>query len=137
MVDGFETWLGESLAFIQLAAAMTVPIFWLWYYQSFASALFRFATRYVGLTAVVAVLYLMVYGLLGADLGIPYLFWHDDFWRGPVQRPVQRCCWPWWGLSPITLTHIRGRPAGRLPGSSSRTIGRRKNIDGGDTSRSR
>jgi hypothetical protein len=80
MIDGLMTWFGESPGFIQRAMALTIPIFWLWYYESFVGPLFRFATRYVGLTAVVAVLYLMVYGLVGADLGIPYLFWHDDFW---------------------------------------------------------
>lgn len=79
MVDGSTNQLGEWLAWIQLATALAIPPFLIWYYRRFVVGFLRFATRYLGLTAVLVVLYLMVYGLLGSGLGIPYLFWHDDF----------------------------------------------------------
>jgi hypothetical protein len=72
--------LGEGLYWIQVATALAIPPYLIWYYRRFVVPLVRFATRYLGLTAVLVVLYLMVYGLLGSGLGIPYLFWHDDFW---------------------------------------------------------
>ena len=80
MVDGSTNRLGEWLGWIQLATALVIPPFLVWYYRRFVVGLLRFAARYLGLTAVLVVLYLMVYGLLGSGLGIPYLFWHDDFW---------------------------------------------------------
>ena len=79
MVDGSTNQLGEWLAWIQLATALAIPPFLIWYYRRFVVGFLRFATTYLGLTAVLVVLYLMVYGLLGSGLGIPYLFWHDDF----------------------------------------------------------
>jgi len=78
--DGLTNRLGEWLGWIQPATALAIPLFLVWYYRRFVVGLLRFATRYLGLTAVLVVLYLMVYGLLGSGLGIPYLFWHDDFW---------------------------------------------------------
>jgi len=72
--------LGDWLGWIQLATALAVLVFLVYYYRQFVAGLIRFATTYLGLTAVLVVLYLMIYGLLGSGLGIPYLFWHDDFW---------------------------------------------------------
>jgi hypothetical protein len=80
MFDGLTNRLGEWVNLIQLATALAIPIFLVWYYWRFVVPLIRFATTYIGLTAVLVILYLMVYGLVGSDLGIPYLFWHDDFW---------------------------------------------------------
>src|SRR5215217_4351515 len=72
--------LAVCLGWFQLAAALAIPPLILWYYRRFIVGLLRFATRYVGLTIVLVVLYLFIYGLLGAGMGIQYLFWHDDFW---------------------------------------------------------
>ena len=72
--------LSEWLGSIQLATALASPLFLVWYYRRFVVGLLKFASTYLGLTAVLVVLYLMVYGLLGSAFGIPYLFWHDDFW---------------------------------------------------------
>ncbi len=72
--------LGDGLGWIQLATALAVLVFLVFYYRQFVAGLIRFATTYLGLTAVLLVLYLMIYGLLGSGLGIPSLFWHDDFW---------------------------------------------------------
>jgi len=71
---------GDWLLWVQVSAAIAMPFFLVWYYRRFIAGLLSFAMRYLGLTLVLVVLYLIVYGLLGAGLGIPYLFWHDDFW---------------------------------------------------------
>lgn len=71
---------GEWLNVLQWGIAVSLPVFWLWYYRQFVGRFVRFAATYVGVTAILVLLYLMVYGLAGSDLGIPYLFWHDDFW---------------------------------------------------------
>ncbi len=80
MVDGSTNQLGEWLAWIQLLTAVAILLFLVLYYRRFVGEFLRFLTSYLGLTAVLVVLYLMVYGLLGSGMGIPYLFWHDDFW---------------------------------------------------------
>jgi hypothetical protein len=68
------------LALLQKSMAVAIPLFWVWYYRRLIAGFLRFATRYLGLTAILVLLYLMVYGLIGEGMGIPYLFWHDDFW---------------------------------------------------------
>jgi predicted acylesterase/phospholipase RssA len=70
----------EWLRIVEWSIATITPPFWLWYYRRFFVGFIRFGTTYFGLSAVLAVLYAMIYGLLGSNLGIPYLFWHDDFW---------------------------------------------------------
>ena len=78
----FGSWtiqMDEWLGLIQWTIALAMPVFWLWYYRQFLFKFVRFMTTYLGVTVVMVLLYLMVYGLVGSDLGIPYLFWHDDF----------------------------------------------------------
>ncbi|WP_422929309.1 patatin-like phospholipase family protein [Singulisphaera sp. PoT] len=69
----------EWVDWLQWAAVLPVLLFILWFYWQFRAELWRFVVNYVGLTLILAALFLMVFGLLGAGLGIPYLFWHDDF----------------------------------------------------------
>lgn len=79
MQDGMMRLLDEWLSPAQAAIFWAVILGMLWYYWEFAPSLYRFAARFPGLIVLVAVLYLMVYGLLGSSLGVDYLFWHDDF----------------------------------------------------------
>ena len=46
----------------------------------FLRCLYRFATTHLGLTAILIFLYLLVYAQVGTSLGLPYLFWHEDAW---------------------------------------------------------
>jgi hypothetical protein len=66
-------------AWLQYAAGALLIPFLLWYYARFVRSFYAFATRYVGLFAILALLYALVYAQLGTGLGIPYLFWHEDF----------------------------------------------------------
>ena len=49
------------------------------YLRRFAGPLYRFATVYIGLIVILLFLYALIFGLIGAGLGVPNLFWHEDF----------------------------------------------------------
>lgn len=72
---GLDAWSGG----VQAATAVVVALWLFWTYRGFVPGLYRFAARFPGLAAVLAALYLMIYGLLGSSFGLDYLFWHDDF----------------------------------------------------------
>ena len=76
--------IDDWIDWAQVGAACVVALGLLWTYRAFIPAVYRFCARFPGLAIVVAVLYLMIYGLLGAGFGIDYLFWHEDF-------PIRAC----------------------------------------------
>jgi hypothetical protein len=71
MLDTMITWL-------QYTAAVALGLWLMWYYRTFQRPLYRFLSTYLGLTAILALLYLLVYAQLGTSFGVPYLFWHED-----------------------------------------------------------
>lgn len=72
--------LDSIITYAQYIAALGIVPGLLWYFRPFARSLYRFATTYLGLTAVLIFLYLLVYAQVGTSLGLPYLFWHEDAW---------------------------------------------------------
>lgn len=69
----------DSMHWLQVAAAVATLLSLIRQYRGFLGDFWQFATRYPGLSAILIILYLMVFGRLGTGLGIHYLFWHDDF----------------------------------------------------------
>jgi hypothetical protein len=90
--------LSEWLGWIQFATALASSLFLIWRYRRFVVGLLRFASTYLGLSAVLVVLYLMVYGLLGSAFGISYLFWHDDFWTRVTSSTGATMLLAWVGM---------------------------------------
>src|SRR3954468_15616783 len=74
----------EMWSWVQVAAAPALGLFMLWVYRRFLGSLYRFVTTHLGLSLVIVLVYLIVYAQVGADFGIAYLFWHEDFKRRAI-----------------------------------------------------
>jgi hypothetical protein len=69
----------DVLFYVQLVAGLSIIPILLWRYWSFRWEFYDFTTSYLGLIAIPVLLYLLVYAQLGTGLGLPYLFWHENF----------------------------------------------------------
>jgi hypothetical protein len=72
-------WLDTATIWGQRVAAILLVLILAWSYSGFWKSLYRFVVRYLGLLLVLVLLYALVYAQLGTALGLPYLFWHEDF----------------------------------------------------------
>ncbi|MBX6316235.1 MAG: hypothetical protein IRY99_25480 [Isosphaeraceae bacterium] len=66
----FQLGVGVLVAFVALPLV---------YARRFFRPFYRFAVSHLNLFLILVLLYALVYAQLGNDLGIPYLFWHEDF----------------------------------------------------------
>jgi hypothetical protein len=70
---------GMALIGVQGGVFVLLLVGLLYAYWEFKGPFCRFAVRHLGLTALLVLVYLLLYGLVGTGFGIPYLFWHEDF----------------------------------------------------------
>lgn len=71
--------VASVLTYFQVLVGLVLgPILLLLYYREFCRPLYRFVTTYLGLALILVLLYLLVYAVVGNDLGLPPLFWHED-----------------------------------------------------------
>jgi hypothetical protein len=64
---------------LQWVVAALIVLLLLGRYWSFAKEFYRFAVSHVALMLLIVILYALVFAQVGAGLGLPYLFWHEDF----------------------------------------------------------
>src|SRR4051794_22750566 len=64
---------------VQLALTASLLMFFVWYYLGYARAMYRFAVYHFGLIILLIFIYSLIFSWVGRGLGIPGLFWHEDF----------------------------------------------------------
>jgi hypothetical protein len=71
--------LNDVQFYSQLVAGLLIVPVLLLRYWSFRWSFYRFVTAHLGLTAILVLVYLLIYALIGTGLGVPYLIWDEDF----------------------------------------------------------